>query len=146
VFADCQRCSEVLRDHIMRQKPNSALCNRDRPCNDCSKVLEHFSLSGSALWHTFDERAQQNHLVLKRARSSSDGGSPVNTGAKVLQTKFENSAASKPGYSDDKISSSSSTRFAAAAPSFGQLARPLQQSKELAVLLTSLHNQPFDAT
>ena len=39
----CQRCSEVFRDHLIRQKPNSANCSRDDPCHDCAKLLENFS-------------------------------------------------------------------------------------------------------
>ena len=71
--ADCQRCSEVLRDHIMRQKPNSAKCSRDEPCDDCNKVLAHFDLSGELLWSKFDERAKHNRL--KRSRNSIDSAS-----------------------------------------------------------------------
>ena len=152
MFADCQRCSEVLRDHIMRQKPNSARCTRDQPCDDCLKVLTHFSLSGDALWNKFDERAQHNRL--KRARNSSDGaaglgaaGVSVDASAPIQRpsqrAKFGRSSASVPGelYS-------SSPRASAAARSFGRLgaAEPPQRSNEFAALLASLHNQPFDAT
>lgn len=56
----CQRCSEVFRDHIMRQKPNSASCSRDAPCDDCTQVLRHFNKSGQVLWDVFDRRAMSN--------------------------------------------------------------------------------------
>lgn len=155
MYTDCQRCSEVLRDHIMRQKPNSARCTRDQPCDDCLKVLMHFSVSGEALWDKFDERAQHNRL--KRARNSSDsaasGGGPgvagmsVDGGAPAQRpaqlAKFGRASASVPGelYS-------SSPRSAAPACNFGRLAAasPPQRSNEFAALLASLHNQPFDAT
>ena len=37
----CQRCSELFRDHIIRQYSNTARCSRQRPCTDCAKVLMH---------------------------------------------------------------------------------------------------------
>ena len=36
--AYCQRCSEVFRDHLIRQKSNSARCGRAASCDDCAKV------------------------------------------------------------------------------------------------------------
>ena len=57
----------------MRQKPNSAKCSRDEPCDDCNKVLAHFDLSGEQLWSKFDERAKHNRL--KRSRNSIDSAS-----------------------------------------------------------------------
>lgn len=57
--AYCQRCSEVFRDHIIRQKPNSAECNRDHPCHECAKVLAHFSAgtgNHETLWGVIDAR------------------------------------------------------------------------------------------
>ena len=38
----CQRCSEVFRDHLIREKSNSATCSREAPCDDCGKILRHF--------------------------------------------------------------------------------------------------------
>lgn len=72
----CQRCSEVFRDHIMRQKPNSASCTRDHPCDDCTKVLHHFDKTGQALWDSFDERAASNKakVVAKRKQHQVEGG------------------------------------------------------------------------
>jgi hypothetical protein len=72
----CQRCSEVFRDHIMRQKPNSAGCQREAPCDDCAKVLNAFGegagvgtvSSREPLWRRFDERARNNKL--KRSLAS----------------------------------------------------------------------------
>ena len=55
----CQRCSEVFRDHIIRQKPNSAGCNRNNPCDECAKVLVHFcggNTDHKELWHRIDAR------------------------------------------------------------------------------------------
>eukprot|EP01047_Picozoa_sp_COSAG01_P033139 COSAG01_NODE_2426_length_7722_cov_2.700905_2_plen_339_part_00 len=50
----CQRCSEVFRYHIMEQKPNSAGCSREFPCQICVQVLSHYRPQGSALWAAFD--------------------------------------------------------------------------------------------
>ena len=47
-----------FRDHIMRQTPNSAKCNRANPCVDCSRVLTCFEReSDEALWKKMDENA-----------------------------------------------------------------------------------------
>ena len=57
----CQRCSEVFRDHLMRQTPNSAQCSRANPCDDCSRVLTHFTTSSyDELWGRIDARSQAN--------------------------------------------------------------------------------------
>ena len=57
----CQRCSEVFRDHLMRQTPNSAKCSRDNPCDDCARVLVCFKRdSDEELWQRIDERNQSN--------------------------------------------------------------------------------------
>eukprot|EP01047_Picozoa_sp_COSAG01_P019043 COSAG01_NODE_1047_length_11943_cov_30.026762_7_plen_468_part_00 len=50
----CQRCSEVFRFHIMEQKPNSADCSREFPCQICVQVLRHYQLQGSTLWAALD--------------------------------------------------------------------------------------------
>jgi hypothetical protein len=50
----CQRCSEVFRYHIMEQKPNSADCSRESPCQLCVQVLPHYRPQGSALWARMD--------------------------------------------------------------------------------------------
>ena len=63
----CQRCSEVFRDHIIRQIQNSAQCARDRPCDDCLKVLANFQTTGPQLYQIFDEQAQKN-LIKKSVR------------------------------------------------------------------------------
>ena len=96
----CQRCSEVFRDHIVRQKPNSAMCNRKVPdaarhplrahcrdealtssamrnrqnaCADCFKVLQHFNVSEDldVLWQRFDDRAKSNQMKSASAKRSS---------------------------------------------------------------------------
>ena len=48
--AYCQRCSEIIRDHIIRGLSNSCNCSRESPCQDCAKILEHFPLRREALW------------------------------------------------------------------------------------------------
>jgi hypothetical protein len=65
----CQRCSEVVRDHLMRQKANSANCSRNAPCDDCIKVVRHFNVDPEELWQRFDEQAARNSR--KRAAKSS---------------------------------------------------------------------------
>ena len=51
----CQRCSEVFRDHIMRQLSNSARCIRQRPCTDCKRVLEWFPQPASNAYERIDQ-------------------------------------------------------------------------------------------
>jgi hypothetical protein len=74
--AYCQRCSEVFRDHIIRQKPNSAECNRNNPCHECAKVLAHFS-SGTGnhtqLWDAIDARGYAK--VRRRTAAKAPRGS-----------------------------------------------------------------------
>lgn len=160
--ADCQRCSEVLRDHIMRQKPNSALCTRAQPCDDCTKVLEHFVLSGEALWAKFDDRAQQNRV--KRAALSVDGADmeppvkalrssglsqdigddaasdPANGTAQKRVNALGRASVSMPGALYHAPGESETAERAAADLTHAQ------RKNEFAALLASLHNQPFDAT
>ena len=55
----CQRCSEVFRDHIIREKPNSAGCSRARACDECAKVLTHFTgdlPDHKGLWDRIDAK------------------------------------------------------------------------------------------
>ena len=66
----CQRCSEVFRDHLIRQQSNSANCTRKDPCNDCAKVLDHFE--DQEPWGKIDAREEQNRL--KRKQKHSKGG------------------------------------------------------------------------
>jgi hypothetical protein len=64
----------------MRQKPNSAQCSRENPCDDCAKVLQHFDIkSGQALWDAFDKRAATNKakVVEKRKNSGAGSGNPA---------------------------------------------------------------------
>jgi hypothetical protein len=68
----CQRCSEVFRDHLIRQQSNSASCKRTDPCNDCAKVLTHFRDKDP--WARIDAREEQNRL--KRKQRQSKGGPP----------------------------------------------------------------------
>lgn len=55
--AYCQRCSEVFRDHIIRQKPNSAECSREHPCDECAGLLAHFAGGVDLLWQKIDARS-----------------------------------------------------------------------------------------
>ena len=63
----CQRCSEVFRDHLMRQSPNSAHCSRKNPCDDCARVLPSFRrTTDEELWARFDERNTMNKAKLEQ--------------------------------------------------------------------------------
>ena len=63
----CQRCSEVFRDHLMRQTPNSAQCSRENPCDDCARVLPSFSrTTDEELWARIDERNTKNKAKLEQ--------------------------------------------------------------------------------
>ena len=66
----CQRCSEVFRDHLIRQQSNSAQCSRTDPCSDCLNVLRHFS--DAEPWAKIDAREEQNRL--KRKQRSLNAG------------------------------------------------------------------------
>ena len=55
--AYCQRCSEVFRDHIIRQKPNSAECSREHPCDECASLLQNFTGGVGLLWEKIDARS-----------------------------------------------------------------------------------------
>ena len=49
----CQRCSEIFRDHLIRQYKNSAMCTREAPCGDCTKILGYVRRSSNEeLWKT----------------------------------------------------------------------------------------------
>lgn len=83
----CQRCSEVFRDHIMRQKPNSASCTRNNPCDDCTKVLRHFDKSGQVLWDGFDTRAASNKAkVVEKRKQHQLGESAATPPAQKFKT------------------------------------------------------------
>lgn len=80
----CQRCSEVFRDHLMRQTPNSAECSRENPCDDCARVVACFVAPTHAeLWERIDARCRANKQKQtgKRARCKIEPGteSPTDT-------------------------------------------------------------------
>lgn len=61
----CERCADVFRNHLIREKTNSAGCCRAAPCNDCAKVMAHFECQGDELWECF--RAGHNISVRKES-------------------------------------------------------------------------------
>ena len=75
----CQRCSEVFRDHLMRQTPNSAKCSRACPCDDCARVLQCFSTGPGGiqdLWDRIDARNSKNkEKQASKKRSAPSSGS-----------------------------------------------------------------------
>ena len=71
----CQRCSEVFRDHLIRQQSNSAGCTRAEPCNDCGKVLAQFKDKDP--WGKIDAREEANRLKRKQRQSKAGLGGPA---------------------------------------------------------------------
>ena len=55
----CQRCSEIFRDHIIRQISNSAGCSRERPCRDCHTILQHFKTPLEQVWRLIQEKCRE---------------------------------------------------------------------------------------
>ena len=51
--AYCERCSDIFRSHVIREKTNSANCTRATLCRDCAKVMAHFVCQGEELWESF---------------------------------------------------------------------------------------------
>ena len=68
--AYCQRCSEVFRDHLLRQKSNSAKCTRENPCDDCAKILVFFPLEPER-WTLYDSK-QTDKDRKKRAKNAEE--------------------------------------------------------------------------
>eukprot|EP01046_Picozoa_sp_COSAG06_P056641 COSAG06_NODE_10781_length_1617_cov_16.277972_2_plen_429_part_00 len=82
----CQRCSELFRDHIIRQFSNSAGCTRACPCTDCSRVLSHMSLARPQIYakmnkengDTFDSHSRSLVKAAKKhERERIKAGLPV---------------------------------------------------------------------
>ena len=83
-----------FRDHIMRQTPNSAKCNRANPCVDCSRVLTCFEReSDEALWKKMDK-----HAAAREAKGASGDGQMEDnappTEEKALSTEAQSVGAS----------------------------------------------------
>ena len=68
----CQRCSEVFRDHIIRQISNSANCSRANPCTDCTQVLKHLPQPHEEVWAKMDQtkEARGGARAAKQAKKS----------------------------------------------------------------------------
>jgi hypothetical protein len=68
----CQRCSEVFRDHIIRQISNSANCSRANPCTDCTQVLKHLPQPHKEVWAKMDQTkvARGGARAAKQAKQS----------------------------------------------------------------------------
>lgn len=75
--AYCQRCSEVFRDHIIRQKPNSAECTRDQPCDECAALLSHFSGGVAVLWQRIDARSYAEDSNKKKGKGAHKRAAPA---------------------------------------------------------------------
>lgn len=78
----CQRCSEIFRDHLMRQAPNSAQCSRVCPCFDCARILPSFTTGPNGMQDLWDRIDAQNSMnkekqaTQKNAQSSSEDSPP----------------------------------------------------------------------
>ena len=79
----CQRCSEVFRDHIQRQKPNSAGCSRQSPCDDCAKVMRHFDVAKEAVWERMDVRTELNRQKKARTNNQAAAALPSHAGLRL---------------------------------------------------------------
>ena len=68
----CQRCSEVFRDHFIRQISNSANCCRANPCTDCTQVLKHLPQPHEEVWAQMDQTkvARGGARAAKQAKQS----------------------------------------------------------------------------
>jgi hypothetical protein len=55
----CKRCAEVFRDHLIRERSNSANCSRSSPCDECAKMLVFFPPD---IWAQTEKKAEQNEL------------------------------------------------------------------------------------
>ena len=86
----CQRCSEVFRDHIIRQISNSANCSRANPCTDCTQVLKYLPHPHEEVWAKMDRTKQaRGARAAKQSKKSAaavglvqlsesfDGGDPM---------------------------------------------------------------------
>ena len=86
----CQRCSEVFRDHIIRQISNSANCSRANPCTDCTQVLNYLPHPHEEVWAKMDRTKEaRGARAAKQSKKSAaavglvqlsesfDGGDPT---------------------------------------------------------------------
>eukprot|EP01052_Picozoa_sp_SAG31_P008998 SAG31_NODE_464_length_15318_cov_17.930876_11_plen_325_part_00 len=81
----CQRCSELFRDHILRQFSNTAGCTRTTPCCNCLPVLRWFS--DTAL-DVFDHRQRRKTPESERQRQRRrPRRRPVSTKRPVVPTQ-----------------------------------------------------------
>jgi hypothetical protein len=73
----CRRCSEVFRDHMVRQNSNSAQCTRSSPCDDCAQMLVFFPLD---VWEQAEKLAKtRERNSWLRARHGSSKLGPKST-------------------------------------------------------------------
>jgi hypothetical protein len=75
----CQRCGEVFRDHLIRQRSNSAGCSREQPCDDCDKILHHFPLTKPEIWQRVDAKAKAKHPKGKHPKGKHPSDPPEQT-------------------------------------------------------------------
>ena len=80
--AYCQRFSEVFRDHLLRQNPNSANCSRENPCDDCTKILTFFPPEPGR-WTLFEAKQSQKRQRQKMKWERDPTGASASAGVKM---------------------------------------------------------------
>lgn len=66
----CERCGEIFRDHQLRQKKNSAQCNRESPCDDCAKILAFFPSDREMIWRKVQQKEAAKAAKRKQAQAT----------------------------------------------------------------------------
>eukprot|EP01051_Picozoa_sp_SAG22_P018542 SAG22_NODE_3151_length_1902_cov_1.774265_1_plen_478_part_00 len=79
----CKRCSEVFRDHQLRQMSNSANCTREAPCFECAKLRSFFPEGPESIWLKYDARRgkratakEERQPPAKKRAAPKQGGGP----------------------------------------------------------------------
>jgi hypothetical protein len=81
----CQRCSEVFRDHIMRQLSNSAGCGREHPCTDCTRVLEWLPKPAAAAFERIDQIGAKREAKSGLKKLTGKGAGAADTKLPLLE-------------------------------------------------------------
>jgi hypothetical protein len=68
----CSRCASVFRAHMIKRTVSADRCDRTKPCDSCSTVLNHFSCSREEAYAHMDESAASRP---RRSESGEDAES-----------------------------------------------------------------------
>jgi hypothetical protein len=55
--AYCTSCSSGFRNHIIRQRRTRSSCSREKPCEQCRKILTHFPGDRDTVYRTMDDQS-----------------------------------------------------------------------------------------